>query len=266
MQALEKYRNKILCMDNREGLKLLPDNCIDLTVTSPPYDNLRDYKGYSFDFETVAQELYRVTKQGGVVVWVVGDATVNGSETLTSFRQAIYFKDVCGFNIHDTMIWTKTGQGAVGSTLAYWQNFEYMIICSKGKPKTFNPLQDRKNKVVGIMSTTGGRKSDGTYTTRRKIKGKEFGRRFNVWEINQETTSDHPAPFPEALARDHILSWSNPGDLILDPFMGSGTTAKMAAEFGRDYIGFEISQEYCDIAEKRVKEATAQLRLFTEVT
>ena len=134
--------NKIYNMDCLEGLKLLDDNCIDLTVTSPPYDNLRTYNGYYFDFENIAKELYRVTARGGVVVWVVGDATVKGNETGTSFKQALWFKE-CGFNLHDTMIWVKDGGGAVGSNKCYTQNFEYMFVFSKETPKTINLIYDK---------------------------------------------------------------------------------------------------------------------------
>ena len=222
----------------------MPDGFIDLTVTSPPYDNLRTYNGYSFDFEAVAKELYRLTKVGGVVVWVVGDATINGSETGTSFRQALFFKEI-GFKIHDTMIYSKTGMKNP-SNGRYHQIFEYMFILSKGKLKTFNPIKDRKNKYVGIH---GGEKSFRD----------EFGMRFNVWLYanggNNSSKDDvfiHPAIFPEKLANDHIISWSNEGDLVYDPFMGSGTTAKMAMLNKRNYIGSEISKEYCDIAEKRI--------------
>jgi len=231
------------CLDTMERM---PNGFIDLTVTSPPYDNLRTYNGYSFDFESVAKELFRVTKQGGVVVWVVGDATIKGSETGTSFRQALYFKEI-GFNLHDTMIYSKTGM-KYPSNDRYHQTFEYMLVLSKGKPKSFNPLKDRKNKYVGIH---GGEKSFRD----------EYGMRFNVWQYangGQNTSKDdvfsHPAVFPEALASDHIISWSNEGDLIYDPFMGSGTTAKMAILNNRNWIGSEISKEYCEIAEKRINE------------
>lgn len=266
--------NKIYCTDNREGLKLLPDNSIDLTVTSPPYDNLREYKGYSFDFETVAQELYRVTKQGGVVVWVVDEETTDGGETGNCFRQALRFMEL-GFRKHDTMIYAKDG-GPFPEKTRYTQVFEYMFVFSKGAPKTVNLIKDKRNSCYGDKVTGSERRADGGLNRREKT-GKqiqEYGARGNIWHINcgyMKTTRDkeaysHPAMFPEKLAIDHILSWSNPGDLILDPFMGSGTTAKMAAAYGRDYIGFEISPEYCEIAEKRIKEATSQQRMFTEVT
>jgi len=151
-----EYKNRVICGDNVEVMRGMPDNCIDLTVTSPPYDNLRVYKGYSFDFEEVAKELYRITKPGGVVVWVVGDATINGSETGTSFRQALYFKEI-GFNLHDTMIYEKSGCGACGSDKAYIQNFEYMFIFSKDIIATFNLIYDRENKRVGKIKTNGKR-------------------------------------------------------------------------------------------------------------
>jgi len=244
--------NKIYNQDCLETMGNMPDNFLDLTVTSPPYDNLRTYNGYSFDFDMVAQELFRVTKIGGVVVWVVGDATIKGSETGSSFRQALFFKD-CGFNLHDTMIWLKTGQGAVGSIYSYWQNFEYMFIFSKGKPKSLNLIEDRPNKIIGEMNTSGGRGKDGLSKSKRKIISKPFGRRFNTWTINQATNKEHKAVYPEQLANDHIVSWSNEGDLVYDPFMGSGTTAKMAILNKRNYIGSEISEEYCKIAEERIK-------------
>jgi DNA modification methylase len=262
--------NKIYNMDNIEGMRLLDDNSIDLTVTSPPYDNLRTYKGFSWDFEGIANELYRVTKDGGVVVWVVGDATIKGSETGTSFKQALYFKDI-GFNLHDTMIYEKNGM-AYPDTTRYYQVFEYMFVLSKGKPKTINLLSDRKNKWGGqyTFGNTSNRQVDGTLISKGKRKIKEYGVRFNIWRINggksystkDEIAYKHPAIFPEQLAQDHIISWSNEGDLVLDPFMGSGTTAKMAKLNNRNYIGFEISKDYCDIANKRIYDQEAQVNLF----
>lgn len=263
----------IICGDNVEVLRTFPDECIDLTVTSPPYDNLRTYNGYSWDFEALAHELYRVTKPGGVVVWVVGDATVNGSETGTSFRQALYFKDVVGFNLHDTMIYKKVGCGATGSNLTYLQNFEYMFVLSRGRPKSVNLLYDRPNKYFSstgkYRTRTARRKRDGTFEERRRAPSKEFGRRFNVWEYNANEIRwgplregiNHPAMFPESLARDHILSWSNPGDVVLDPFCGSGTTCKMARMYGRHYVGIDISEEYCEMARRRLRNVQSVLSL-----
>ena len=259
-------KNKIYCGDNLTLIKQLDDNCIDLTVTSPPYDNLRTYNGFCWDFEGLAQELFRVTKDGGVVVWVVGDATINGSETGTSFRQALYFME-CGFNC-ETMIYKVPGAGAKGSNYFYWQVFEYMFVFSKGYPKTSNRIKDKKNKRAGSISTSG-LKSMKTGTRLHPIGGtvvSDYGYRDNVWEIlagnNGDDSTDHPAPYPEKLAEDHIISWSNKCDLILDPFMGSGTTAKMALKNERDFIGFEISQEYVDIANKRIEGWKEQTRLF----
>jgi site-specific DNA-methyltransferase (adenine-specific) len=236
-----------------ETMARLDAGSIDLTVTSPPYDNLRSYNGYSFDFEAVAKELYRITKDGGVVVWVVGDATIDGSETGTSFRQALFFKEI-GFNLHDTMIYQKHNFSNPSSN-RYHQIFEYMFVFSKGKPKTFNALKDRPNVEAGKIGSWGkntSRQVDGTMVERKRKVNTEFGMRYNIWRIKTEMKPLHPAPFPEELARDHVLSWSNPGDVVYDPFMGSGTTAKVAIETGRKYLGSEISSEYWEIAQKRI--------------
>ena len=246
--------------DCLEVLKTIPDKTIDLTVTSPPYDNLRTYNGYSFDFEGIAKELYRVTKDGGVVVWVVGDATINGSETGTSFKQALYFKEI-GFNLHDTMIYQKNNF-ANPSSNRYHQIFEFMFILSKGKPKSFNPIKDRKNVCAGESNwgANKARQKDGSFKERPKKIVSEYGMRYNIWEFMTSkgfATKDnfaysHPAIFPEKVAYDHIVSWSNEGDTVLDCFLGSGTTGKVAKQLGRKFIGIEISQDYLTIAKERI--------------
>lgn len=256
--------NRVINGDCVAEMRKLPGNFVDLTVTSPPYDNLRTYKGgikdkafdgYSFDFENVARELYRVTKSGGVVVWVVGDATVRGSETGSSFRQALFFKDV-GFNLHDTMIYQKDNCPFPSSN-RYYANFEYMFILSKGSPTTFNPIVDRVNKSFGRKISGTNRMTDGT-TKQIKNKGKEIkakGVRFNCWLVSEGLRpKGHPAPFPLVLAKDHIISWSNPGDIVLDPFAGSGTTLLAAKQAGRKYIGIELAKEYCQIINRRLKD------------
>ena len=234
--------NKIYNENCLDTLTRMSDGFVDLTVTSPPYDGLRDYKGYSFPFEKIAKELFRVTKDGGVVVWIVGDATVKGSETGTSFRQALFFKEI-GFNLHDTMIWEKESFSNPFPN-RYHQVFEYMFVFSKGKLSTFNPVVDRKTKNSGKIVGSTVRESDGTLTPRSKKLIADYGKRFNVWKLTvqkQKGENVHPAPFPESLANDHIISWSNEGDLVYDPFMGSGTTAKMAIINKRKWIGSEIS-------------------------
>ena len=246
--------------DCLEVMKTFPSNSIDLTVTSPPYDNLRNYNGYSFDFEGIAKELYRVIKDGGVVVWVVGDATINGSETGTSFKQALYFKEI-GFNLHDTMIYQKNNF-ANPSSNRYHQIFEFMFVLSKGKPKSFNPIKDRKNVCAGESNwgTNKARQKDGSFKERQKKIVSEYGMRYNIWEFMTSkgfATKDnfaysHPAIFPEKVAYDHIFSWSNEGDTVLDCFLGSGTTGKVAKQLNRKFIGIEISQEYLDIAKRRI--------------
>ena len=249
------YKNKqgmIMLGDCLDIMRQMDDGCIDLTVTSPPYDNLRKYNGYCFDFKNIAKELYRITKDGGVVVWDVNDATVKGSETGTSFRQALQFMG-CGFNLHDTMIWIKDGGGAVGSNKCYTQNFEYMFVFSKGTPKAINLIYDKPDGSYGIdKSGVGRRKDNGEKKIETRKPAKEFSRRNNWWYIPPQKGGKHPAVFPEQLATDHILSWSNPGDVVFDPFMGSGTTAKMAMLNGRRFIGCEISEEYCNIIKERL--------------
>lgn len=252
----------------------MPDGFIDLTVTSPPYDGLRTYNGYSFPFEDIARELYRVTKEGGIVVWVVGDAVIDGGESGTSFKQAIFFQSL-GFLIHDTMIYEKNGAAypANDKSNRYSQVFEYMFVFSKGKPKTTNLIKDRKNRWVG--SETFGKQShrnkDGSIGNKGNIRvTQEFGYRYNIWKYNNgagystkdEIAFEHPAIFPEDLAADHIYTWSNEGDIVYDCFGGSGTTAKMAHKHKRNWILSEISNEYVSIAEKRLAPYLAQTQLF----
>jgi DNA modification methylase len=245
---------KLLHGDCIDEMAKMDANSVDLTVTSPPYDNLRTYEGTlqwnENIWKQVLEGLYRVTKDGGVVVWVVGDATIKGSETGTSFKQALYAMD-CGFNLHDTMVWEKTGSGAMGSPYCYAQNYEFMFVFSKGKIKTTNLIKDRENIVksgkVKTNGINGGVRSDGSSDS-RIIERKPYGKRTNIWRINPAQNSIHPAPFPEQLARDHITSWSNEGDIVFDPFLGSGTTGKVALELGRKFIGVEKVEKYYAIA------------------
>ena len=251
--------NKTHNEDCLDTMARMEDNFIDLTVTSPPYDNLRKYNGYSFDFESIAKELYRTTKEGGIVVWIAGDATIKGSETGTSFKQALFFKE-CGFNLHDTMIFQKTNPIPQIYRKRYNGIFEYMFVFSKGKVKTNNPIKiDCLHAGLQLKGTTYKNYSKGEQkrgkaanpVKKQKIKG-------NIWEYvvgkrkEDQEAKGHPAPFPCALARDHIISWSNESDIVYDPFMGSGTTAKMAILNNRNYIGSEMSKEYCDIIKERI--------------
>jgi site-specific DNA-methyltransferase (adenine-specific) len=260
----EKFKNMIdinknYNESNLETMAKIPDCFVDLTVTSPPYDGLRTYNGYSFPFEDIAKELFRITKDGGVLVWVISDATVQGNESGTSFKQALYFKEI-GFNLHDTMIWIKDGGGAVGSNKCYTQNFEYMFVFSKGKINTTNLIYDKPNASFGKdKSGVGRRLVTGEHKIEKRKPSAEFSRRNNYWYIAPQK-GEHPAVFPEALANDHILSWSNENDLIYDPFMGSGTTAKMSILNNRNWIGSELSSEYCDMIEQRIKKAWEEKR------
>ena len=247
--------DSIVCGDNVATMATFPDASIDLVVTSPPYDNLRTYGGHSWDFEGVAQQLWRVIKPGGVVVWVVADATIDGSETGTSFRQALRFMEI-GFRLHDTMIYKQAGVGAKGSNRAYWQEFEFMFVLAKGCAEIVNRIADRRNLYAGEKTGPSPKmKRQNSRNDKPRIIG-EVSVRGNVWEYGTGNNADdltaHPAPFPEALARDHVLSWSNEGDIVLDPFSGSGTTAKMARLMGRRFVGIEVNADYCEIARKRL--------------
>jgi len=265
------YESCLITMAN------MPDNFIDLTITSPPYDNLRSYNNcvngikkkfnnHSFPFEDIAKELFRITKNGGVLVWVVGDETINGNETGNSFRQALFFKE-CGFNLFDTMIYSKPPRGSVGNNKTYWQSFEYMFVLSKGQPKTINLLRDRENKEERAGDKGTKRLYNGDLLNLERNGYGKFGRRTNIWEYyigKGHSTKDnvafkHPAIFPEKLAHDHIVSWTNVGELVYDPMMGSGTVAKMCILTGRNFIGSEINEEYCNIANIRISQKTLQI-------
>ena len=250
--------NRIYNIDCVEGMQYIPNDFIDLVVTSPPYDDLRDYKGYSFDFETIAQQLFRAMKKGGVVVWVVGDKINKGNKSLTSFKQCLYFQEI-GFNVHDVMIYQKKNTPFMRSN-AYTNCYEFMFVLSKGSPKTFNPLKT-STKRQGFEKLVSNKKADGI---NNKVLGelKEEKTRTNIWEYavglggstNDKIAFQHSAIFPERLAYEHILSWSNQEDIVFDPMCGSGTTCKMAKISNRNYLGMEISEEYTKIAQQRLAE------------
>lgn len=264
--------NKISCGNSVDLMKLIPDNSIDLTITSPPYDNLRTYKDkikdgvvfdeyFSFPFVDMSKELFRITKDGGIVVWVVNDQIINGGESGTSFRQALKFQEI-GFKIYDTMIYHKNG-APFPETGRYSQVFEYMFVFLKGKkPNTVNIIKDKENKWAGVSNfgKRSARTKEGEIKKMENFTVSKFGSRYNVWYINNGagwTTKDkyaydHPAMFPESLAEDHILSWSKEGDVVFDPMCGSGTTPKMAKLNNRNFIGFDINQEYVNISNKRI--------------
>jgi len=255
--------------DCLEMMKTIPDGSVDLTVTSPPYDNMKTYNGNNAIWGEhvwggVLVELFRCTKPGGVVVWIVCDATIKGSETGTSFKQALWAME-CGFNLHDTMIWNKPFIVPRPSN-RYENSAEYMFVFSKGKPKTVNLIKDKPNKGFGRKITGHKRNEKGIpVKLHGAISGKtvaEFGTRHNVWLIDTNRGKNghsHPATFPDKLANDHILSWSKPGDTVLDCFMGSGTTGVACKNLGRDFIGIELDEGYFEIAKSRIGTSPAQL-------
>jgi len=265
---ITKYLNQIIQGNCVEIIKNFDSNSIDMTLTSPPYDNLRSYNGYIFPFDKIAQELFRITKEGGVLVWVCGDATINKSETGTSFKQALFFKEI-GFNLHDTMIFQKQNPIPQIYRKRYNNVFEYMFVFSKGEVKTHNPIKvECLHAGLELNGTTYKNYSKGEQkreklanpVQKEKIKG-------NIWQYvvgkkaEDQEAKAHPAPFPCALARDHILSWTNKGDIVLDPMCGSGTTCKSAYQLDRFYIGIDISEEYCNLAKERINNSKLQLSL-----
>ena len=256
-----QFINRIICTDCVAGMKQLPDCCIPFTLTSPPYDNLRDYGGHKFNFEAVAAELWRITMQGGVVVWVVGEQIRKGSESGTAARQKLHFLDL-GFSVSTMIMAIKRGQFSHG--VRYPACFDYAFVMSKGRPRHVNIIRDKPNRCVGARPKRRARRADGIMVSKSPPPGwsvGEFGERINVWFYDvgwKKTTKDsfahdHPAMMPEKMAEDHVLSWSRPGDIVFDPMCGAGTTLKMALLNNRKYLGMEIYQPYVDIAKKRLK-------------
>lgn len=266
---MENFINKIIEGNCVDVMRQFNDDMIDLTVTSPPYDDLRNYKGYVFPFKEIAKELFRVTKPGGVVVWVVADATIDATETGTSFKQALYFKEI-GFNLHDTMIFRKKNPIPQIYRKRYNNEFEYMFVFCKGVVKTHHPiLVDCMHAGLELNGTTYKNYSKNEQTREKLAKPvKEKKIKGNIWEYvvgkkqEDQEAKGHPAPFPCELVRDHIFSWTNPDDIVLDPMSGSGTTAKVACEMDRKYIGIDISKEYCELARSRLKLLEMQPKLF----
>lgn len=261
---IDNFIGQITNGDSAVVLSTIKSNSVDLVVTSPPYDELRDYNNDSVwdfnSFKKIARQLYRVVKDGGVVVWVVGDSVVKGNKSLSSFKQALYFQQI-GFNMFDVIIYEKAGTAPPHKN-RYFNAFEYMFVLSKGNPKTINLLEDKPNKWAN-HSTFGNvtrREQDGSLTPKGRKVVKPFGVRTNIWRYNNgkgfstkdKIAYEHPAIFPEKLVQDHIISWSNEGDIVLDPFCGSGTVAKVAGLLNRKWVGIEISSEYCKIANERL--------------
>lgn len=257
---------QLICGNAATVLATWPPDIVDLVVTSPPYDTMRDYSGYDFDAEAILAQLFRVTKPGGVAVWVVGDQVVNGGRTLTSFRHAIAAQSV-GWRVHDTMIFRKSNPLFVRGR-AYTPTFEFMFVFSRGRPTTFNALRYRAPTPPQKKKMEGHKGTDGRPKTLRLTTSQRYRVRPNVWDYTvgvpgttDKITFGHPATFPEQLATDHILSWSNPGDLVVDPMVGSGTVPKMAELHGRQWAGIDISEEYLRIAAARIAIVTAEPRL-----
>lgn len=254
--------NKIYNEDCLETMKCMPDNFVDCIITSPPYDDLKKYNGFVFDFKAIAKELYRIIKEGCVLVWIVNDRIKDGSETGTSFRQALYFKEV-GFNLHNTMIWNKTNPMPQIQYNRYSDSFEYMFILSKGKVRNFNPILIDCKDAGNNYNYTAKHPSENKERVKKDFVINNKKKLSNVWNVAvSKSQAEHPAIFPQKLIDKHIISWSNKNYLIYDCFMGSGTTALSCIKYNRNFIGSEISKEYCDAAMKRIEQHKQQLRLL----
>lgn len=265
---IDKYINQIVEGNCVDIMRNFDDEVIDLTVTSPPYDELRNYNGYYFPFNDIANELFRITKTGGVVVWVVADATIDATESGTSFKQALYFKEI-GFNLHDTMIFRKKNPIPQIYRKRYNNEFEYMFVFSKGVVKTHNPIMvDCMHAGLELNGTTYKNYSKNEQVRDKMAKPvKDKKIKGNIWEYvvgkkqEDQEAKGHPAPFPCELVRDHITSWTNTGDIVFDPMCGSGTTPRVAFDMDRRYIGIDISPQYCEIARQRVNRIEMQPKL-----
>ena len=259
----EEKKYSLYMGDAEEQLKKIEDNSIDLVVTSPPYDTLRKYNGISDTwnhnkFCAIANELYRVMKPGGVVVWVVNDKTEKGSETGTSFRQALHFMDI-GFNLNDTMIWEKSNPMPQVRQPRYNQVFEYMFVFSKGTPKTFNPIMEPCKCAGQIYDSTCKNMGGENGRTHKTFNVNNEKVKSNIWNIAvSQNKTIHPAVYPLQIALDHIRSWSNEGDIVLDPFMGSGTTGLAALELNRKFVGIEMNNEYFELSKQRILEKSSK--------
>ena len=265
------YETELGKLYHGDCLEIMPElEPVDLVLTSPPYDNLRVYGGHDFDFQNIAKKISQKIKTGGVIVWVVGDETINGSETGSSFKQALFFKSI-GLNLHDTMIYNKGYTPCYDPRNKRYKNrFEYMFVFSKGKPAVYNPIKDEPVLNPGVNKKSTSRKRDGSMRNFNDIWCGKYQDRGNIWLFQtgwMKTTTDknaynHPAMFPERLAADHIKSWSNPNERVLDPMCGSGTACKQAEILGRNWIGIEIEEKYCEIAAKRIEQERKQRKLF----
>ena len=252
-------------------LEILPTlGNVDAVVTSPPYDNLRKYGGHApVDTFAAITEISNCLSRGGVCMWNVKDETRDGSETGTSFRQALHAMD-SGLNLHDTMIYVRRGVTFPDAN-RYLPAFEYMFIFSNGSPRHFNGIKDRRNRYAGTVIHGTDRQSDGSLAARKCSSSEvpEYGLRYNWWELHNAQAGNgefggHPAPMPYPMAHGHIQTWTDNGETILDPFMGSGTTGVACAKLGRKFIGIEIEPKYFDIACKRIEEAYKQPDMFIE--
>ena len=271
LQTIGPYKlGNVYCVDCVEGMKAIPDGSVDLVVTSPPYDRTRDYNGFSFDLHATGEQIFRILRDGGVAAVVIQDQTKNFGKSLTSFRTVVDWCDNIGFKLFECVIYRKHGTEGAWWTQRFRVDHEYMPIFVKGhRPKYFNkdPLKIPSKHGGKTMTGSGNRQTNGrtTQTIRRAINLTKC--RGTVWEYlmagdKNPVKRKHPAPFPDKIPLDFIQCFCQPDGIVLDPFMGSGSTAVSAKKLGRHFLGFDISSEYCKIAETRLNNTDFNLPLF----
>lgn len=262
--------NEIYCIDCVEGMKKIPDNSVDIVVTSPPYDGIRDYNGFNFDLHETGRGLIRILKEGGIVAMVIQDQTKNFGKTLTSFKTIIDWCDNIGFKLFECVIYRKHGSEGAWWTNRFRVDHEYMPIFLKGeKPQYFNKENLKVPSIHGgkVMTGSGSRRTDGKTNARVTRPINTMKCRGTIWNYLMAGDKDpikrqHPAPFPDQIPLDFIECFCPPGGVVLDPFMGSGSTAVAAKKLNRKYIGFDTSEEYIKIAHARLRNTETQLKVF----
>jgi DNA modification methylase len=252
--------NKTHCAESSVALKKLPDNCIDIVVTSPPYDRIRDYNGFECNLHNIGEQLSRVLKDGGIIVMVIQDQTKDFGKSLTTFRTILDWCDNFNLKLFETVIYKKHGAEGAWWTKRFRVDHEYIPVFLKGKRPAYFTKEHLKipSKHAGkTMTGCATRLTNGSTLKSKKLKINPTKCRGTIWDYvtcgdGGKLKHEHPATFPDKIPVDFIETFCPPGGIVLDPFMGSGTTALAALNLGRNFLGFDISNEYVSLANKRV--------------
>ena len=264
-----KLKDKLIVGDCLNIMKKIEENTFDLIVFSPPYDSLRKYNDYTFDLKKTGEQIFRVLKDGCLCAMVIQDQTKNFGKSLTSFRTAVDWVDRIGFKLFETVIYRKHGIEGAWWNKRFRVDHEYIHLFLKGeKPRYFNkdPLRIPSKHGGKTMVGSGNRKTDGTTTKTTTIHVNKMKCRGTVWDYlnagdKNKLKQQHPAVFPDKIPYDIISCFSPVKGLVLDPFVGSGSTCVMAKKLDRFYTGIDISSKYIEIAKKRLKEVQMELNI-----